>query len=365
MIKRFFECYLPVTCCNLKCDYCYVPQIGWEQGRIKRFKYSIEVMLEALSVERLGGMAYFSICGGGETLMHPDLLPLVTGLLKAGHCVNLTNNGTYSRGIDAIVNTLTKDQIQRLHFAFSLHWDELVRLGLLDEFARNVNKVRTAGASFLVQINLCDSYVRQSEQIKRYCIANFGAMPQVAATRREGNRVNDPRRTELYTDMSVEAYKAAGDFFKSPLFEFTMKNFNRKIDEFCYAGKWSYCLELSEGVLKPCYCNGPAVRIFDQPTKPLPENPVGCHCHHKYCVNSSHFLSLGVIPTLYQNVSYADLRDRPEAGWYNSCLKDELSRKLSESNKQYNELEKFGLELRSIIGRILARIRRIVGSGDR
>ena len=26
MIKRFFECLIPVTICNLECEYCYVIQ---------------------------------------------------------------------------------------------------------------------------------------------------------------------------------------------------------------------------------------------------------------------------------------------------------------------------------------------------
>ena len=25
-IKRFFECLIPVTICNLKCEYCYIIQ---------------------------------------------------------------------------------------------------------------------------------------------------------------------------------------------------------------------------------------------------------------------------------------------------------------------------------------------------
>ena len=360
MIKKFFECYLPITCCNLKCEYCYVPQIGWEQGRIKRFKYPVQIMRKALSKERLGGPCYFSICGGGETLMHPDLLPLVRELLNEGHYVNLTNNGTYSKGIDAIVNSIGMEDIPRLHFAFSLHWDELIRLNLLDVFALNVNKVKAVGASFLIQINLCDSYVRQRDQIKDYCLRNFGALPQVAATRREGNLVDDPSKTELYTTMSSAEYKSAGDEFESPLFDFTMLNFNRKIDRFCYAGAWSYCLELSEGLLKPCYCNGPAVRIFDNPGKCLPENPVGCHCQHKYCVNSSHFLSLGVIPDLYQDVSYASLRNRPDAGWYNPCMADVLSHKLSEINKQYGCWGKFLVEIKHQLGRGIVLSKRIM-----
>jgi len=51
-------------------------------------------------------------------------------------------------------------------------------------------------------------------------------------------------------------------------------------------------------------------------------------------VNSSHFLSLGVIPSMYTDVTYAGLRDRPEAKWYSDEMREFLSGKLGESNKE-------------------------------
>lgn len=44
-----------------------------------------------------------------------------------------------------------------------------------------------------------------------------------------------------------------GDKFNSPLFDFTMKNFNKKQKKFCYAGSWAFILNLQTGILKRCY----------------------------------------------------------------------------------------------------------------
>lgn len=127
-----------------------------------------------------------------------------------------------------------------------------MRLNLLEKFFENIQKVKDAGASFMVQINLCDEYVPYLDEIKRLCIENVGAMPQVAATRKEETGL---RKIELLTQRTKEEYIDAGATFDSPLFDFTMKNFNVRRHEFCYAGDWSGNLDLSTGILRRCYCS--------------------------------------------------------------------------------------------------------------
>lgn len=73
-IKRFFECFVPVTACNLKCGYCYVIQRGNRSMDIPQLKYTVSQIGKALSKERLGGVCYFSLCGAGETLMADQII---------------------------------------------------------------------------------------------------------------------------------------------------------------------------------------------------------------------------------------------------------------------------------------------------
>lgn len=55
-------------------------------------------------------------------------------------------------------------------------------------------------------------------------------------------------------------------------------------------------LNLQTGELKKCYANLDSVNIFENIDEPIRFEPVGRKCHNIYCVNSSHFMSLGVIP---------------------------------------------------------------------
>ena len=286
-------------------------------------------------IERCDATSYFSICGAGETTMQPEIADIVYHIMKHGHYVNITTNGTVTKKIDEILER-GKDFTDRLHFAFSFHYLELVRLNLMDRFFDNVKKVREAGCSFLVQINLCDDYLPHLDEIKRLSIAHTGAMPQVAATRKEETGL---RKIELLTELTEEEYIKAGKTFDSPLFDFTMKNFNVPRKEFCYAGDWSGNLDLSTGILRRCYCSYLRQDIFKNPKEPIRFLAIGNMCGSAFCMNSSHFMSLGVIPEV-ETPTYAELRNRKEAGWYTPQMEEALSGKLEEANELYSPLKK-------------------------
>ena len=48
-IKRFIECIVPVSACNLKCHYCYIIQNNCRLNKIPKFEYSAEHIAKALS----------------------------------------------------------------------------------------------------------------------------------------------------------------------------------------------------------------------------------------------------------------------------------------------------------------------------
>lgn len=334
-MKRFFECLIPNTICNLKCSYCYIIQENRRAMQASSFKYSVDHMIQGLTEERLNGQCYFSLCGAGETLVQDEVTDLVKGLLENGHFVNVTTNGTLSKKFDLLIEKC-KPYISHLHISFSFHYLELQRLNLLETFFANVKKMRESGASVLVQMNLCDEYIEKLDEIKAICIDKIGAYPQLALTRDESSVP-----MKIMTKYSDEEYYSYGKKFNSPLFDFTYKNFNQKRKEFCYAGDWSGLINFETGVLTKCYSNPEGSQdIFEDISKPINFEAVGKNCHNCYCINSSHFLSLGVIPSLKNIPSYADLRNRKEACWYSDEMLDFLNAKLYKSNKKYGIIKK-------------------------
>lgn len=132
-IKRFIECIVPVTACNLRCHYCYVIQNDYRTNKIPKFEYSPEYIAKALSKKRLGGTCLFNICGAGETLLPEEVVKVAYQLLNAGHYVNITTNGTITERFEEI-SSFPKEFCERLTFSFSFHYLELRDRNLLDVF---------------------------------------------------------------------------------------------------------------------------------------------------------------------------------------------------------------------------------------
>lgn len=333
-VKRFFECLIPVTACNLKCSYCYVIQDGRRYEKIPKFKYSPEHIGKAMTKERLGGTCYISIAGAGETLLPREITHIIFELLKNGHYVNLTTNGTLVQRFKEI-SEFPPEYLERLHFAFSYHYVELKKRELLEDFFRNVDLVKNIGSSFLIQLNLCDEYLPYLEELKERCIKETGAAPQLAATRDQRNK----KEYRLETNLSLEEYKKKGDIFESPLFSFTMKNFLKVRKEFCYAGDWSARINLVTGEMIKCYNYPIPQDIFKNIDNSIDFEAIGNRICKPFCTNSSHFISLGTIPSI-KAPTYGELRNRTEANWYNKRMESFLNTKLSESNKEYTIFNK-------------------------
>lgn len=326
-IKYFIECLIPITKCNIKCHYCYVMQRHNRNMKYASFHYTPEYMAKALSPERLGGIAYISLCGAGETLMQEEIPEIVYHLLKEGHYVNITTNGTITKTFRVISELIPKEYLKRLNFSFSYHYLELKRINYIERFFENIKFVKSLGCSFVVQLNLCDEYINCIDEIKKTCIENVGALPQIAATRKETNLKNN---ITFYTDYNVNDYIKYGNEFNSPLFKFTMKNFMQKRKEFCFAGKLSYVFNFETGNISPCYCSHIKKNLYKELNSPIKFSSVGRHCKSPFCMNSSHFMALGVIPSI-NCPSYAELRNRKcidGSEWYNDTMKEILSKKL-------------------------------------
>ena len=149
-IKRFVECTVPISHCNLRCGYCYIIQEKRRDADMPGFRYSPEYIGRAFSKERWGGTMLVNLCGAGETMMCPQITEVISAILEQGHFMNVTTNGTISAKFDDIA-MFPEELRSRLCFAFSLHYTELQRTHNLDAFADNVCRMKDAGCSVLVQ----------------------------------------------------------------------------------------------------------------------------------------------------------------------------------------------------------------------
>ena len=337
-IKRFIDCYVPVTGCTLRCHYCYITQHRLFDAKLPKFKYSPEHVKKALSRKRLGGTCLINLCGGGETLLPPEIPAYARALLEEGHYVMIVTNATVDKRFDEIA-AFPPELTKRLFFKFSYHYMELKKRNLLDRFFSNIRKVRDAGCSFTLEATPSDELIPYIEEMKQAALDNVGAINHITVGRDE----RDPDKLPILTSMSKEKYIKTWATFNSSFFDYKMSIFEIKRKEFCYAGDWSFYLNLATGIMTQCYCSYYSQNIFDDPEKPIRFKAIGNNCNQHHCYNGHAFLVLGNIPEL-EAPTYGEIRNRKcndGSEWLEPDMKHFMSTKLYQNNKEYSPLKKF------------------------
>lgn len=326
--KRFIECTVPGTACNMKCKYCYVSQLESASTKdIAHFKSSPEIIGKSLRQDRIGGCAYINICGIGETLLPRELPEIIHNILLQGHYVNVYTNGSISSRFDELCK-IPSELLKRLSFSFSFHYLELCRLNKLQVFFDNFAKVKAKGCSVICNMVLDDDYLPYIDEIKQLTKSNLGAYPQISFPKKANRWGN-------FSSLCKDENKSLciGKEFSSLYLDFTEKYYNYNKRKFCYAGAWSFYLDLATGNISKCYGHSWRQNIYENIDIPIKYAAVGNHCFSRAC-GGGLFLPMGIVPKLHAPC-YSILKDRPEAGWYTAEYKEFLSHQLFESNTQY------------------------------
>ena len=328
-IKKFIDCFIPITTCNFRCPYCYITQSNRWNDALPEFKYSAKDVRKALSKERLGGTCLLNMCGGGETLLHPYIIELLKELLEEGHYIWVITNGSLNKRFEEI-SKFPKNLLYRLAFKFSFHYLELKRLNKLEDYVKNIKLMQDLGVSFSVEITPYDELIEYIDEIKEFSLKNFGALPHITVAR-EDNTNNK----KILTNLSKEEYNKIWSQFDSEMFSFKLSTFLVKRKEYCMAGKWSYILHIGNGILTQCYSNNLWQNIFEN-MKPIKIKSVGRKCLEPHCYNSHAFLTWGSIPSL-KTPYYYEMRNRIQFDgieWLNPYMKEFCSHKLEENNRK-------------------------------
>jgi MoaA/NifB/PqqE/SkfB family radical SAM enzyme len=335
-MKRFIDILIPSSPCNLCCHYCYVPQETKQKNCKSPFLYSAKHVGRALSKKRLGGICHFNACGIGETLIPEQVTDIIREILKNGHYVMIVTNGTLTKRFRQFAR-FPKHLKERLGFKFSFHYLELAKRGMLDIFFGNVELVKKSGMSFSVELMPSDELEPYIEDVKKICVEKVGALPHTTIPRNE-----TVPGIELLSKHPMNEFYKIWENFDSEMLRFKKSTWGVKRHEYCYAGAWSGLLNVGSGVMTACYWSKITQNIFEDLKKPIKWVAVGKCCNLPHCVNSHSLLALGDIPQI--KGVYADIRNRKNekdgTEWLRPKMKEFLSRRLENYNKQFTVVDK-------------------------
>ncbi len=330
-IVKYIHAIQPGTICNLNCSYCYVQKLK-DKGQPATFDYPVEHMIKALSKERVGGTAFITYVGGGETLIPPESIQLIRGLLENGHLVNVTSNIVYSPGIDALLE-FPRDLLDRLSFTCSLHYVSLIERNKKEEFINSLNKFKQHDISYHVNMTIGEDYLPYLDEIKQWCLDEIGFLPTVTFA---VDADNGWRRYPLFT---YELVKEITDKFLNSSVATFEEYFGREYrKEFCYIGDWGFILNLQTGNISACFQSPTTQNIFENLSEPIKYEAVGTCCA-TYCTMGPAFQAFGFLPDFdYVFPTYYGMyKDKMYVG---GDFKEYLNNKLSETNKKYSFLKK-------------------------
>lgn len=334
-IKRYIEAYIPVNICNMKCTYCYLNKNI--NKVVSELSHEPKEVAKALSKRRLGGPALINLCAAGETTLLREMPELTEALLAEGHVISIVTNGVYTKYFET-VEKLPEEYRKRIFFKFSLHYFEMLKTDTTETFFENVDRMKKAGCSFTIELTPDDKYLTVKEDIRKLCMEKAGAVCHVTIPRDDTTREH-----KLLSRYSLEELVEKWKDFDSSLLLFKQEIWGKPRCEFCYAGDWFFAVDLLTGKMTQCYegkelCHN----IYENIEKKLPFKAVGTKCPSSHCYNGHAFLPLGLIPE-FTAPAYAELRDRiceDGSHWLTEDMRDTLSSKLGNANKEYSRLKK-------------------------
>ena len=137
-------CILWFAGCNMRCLYCYNPEIVLGKGKI-----SFEKTLVFLnSRKNLLDAVVFS---GGECLLHKNILELIAEVKKMGFLVKIDTNGSKPAVLQELLTKKLIDYVALDFKAMPAHFEKVTQSNLFLPFHKSVRMLIDSGLSFEVR----------------------------------------------------------------------------------------------------------------------------------------------------------------------------------------------------------------------
>jgi pyruvate formate lyase activating enzyme len=137
-------CILWFAGCNMRCLYCYNPEIVRGKGtlsfeKILTFLYSRKNLLDAV------------VFSGGECILHKNIVSLIAEVKRMGFLVKIDTNGSSPEVIQQLLNQNLIDYIALDYKAPKSKFQAITQSDLYDSFEKTLDIILNAKISFEVR----------------------------------------------------------------------------------------------------------------------------------------------------------------------------------------------------------------------
>jgi hypothetical protein len=204
-------------------------------------------MLKCFEPKRFGGSIFFGAASSGETLLWEDIVDFTRGMLSYGHIVSYTTNMTITPILERFCD-FPAELRSRLELDASLHYLELKRKNMLNEYFENLCMLRSAGVSIAIFLVISDIYIPYLREISELCQKEIGLLPIAGILRNyEGNGA------EIAMKYSSDVDKLVKETCDVRQWELQKRIYGQRRTEFCYAGEYSLNMNLGTGDYTKCW----------------------------------------------------------------------------------------------------------------
>ncbi len=155
-------CILWFAGCNMRCLYCYNPEIVLGKGslsfdKILSFLHSRKNLLDAV------------VFSGGECLLHKNIISLITEVKKMGFLIKIDTNGSSPDVMQQLLNNRLIDYIALDYKAPTSKFEAITKSDLYDSFERTLDLILKTKIPFEVRTTYHSDLLSEVDLVKMIC----------------------------------------------------------------------------------------------------------------------------------------------------------------------------------------------------
>ncbi len=140
-------CILWFAGCNMRCSYCYNPDIVLGKGTI-----SAEQVFSFL--EKRKGLLDGVVFSGGECTLHPTLIPMIREIKDMGFLIKIDTNGTNPKVLQKLIQENLIDYVALDFKALPLSFEKITQLDSFYHFEESLQLLLESKIEFEVRTTI-------------------------------------------------------------------------------------------------------------------------------------------------------------------------------------------------------------------